>query len=184
MGLFDMFKGAPKDEKKRESDTWQNLNNLFVHSFESADQLGRKGNELKDTASGFYKGVLSGDRTKIAPAANAAVNMADAQKREQAQMGTARGGGQSSGNQQIDQQTQALIASLMGEAQTGSADKLAAMGSGDTSAMMSALGIASGTESNLSSLLHQDIKDKNASAAKMWGSLISGGIKLATGGLG
>ncbi len=30
MGFFDMFKGAPKAEKKQESDTFQNLNNLLL----------------------------------------------------------------------------------------------------------------------------------------------------------
>lgn len=179
---MSIFSGAPAGEKKQESDSWQNLNNLFVNSFESADKLGRKGNEAQNQASGFYKGVLAGDRTKIAPAANAATEMSDAQKREQSQMGTARGGGAAGDNQQREAHTRQLISSLLGEQQTSSADKLAAVGSGDINAMMSALGIASSTEGNLSSLLHKDVSEKNASAAKMWGSLISGGINLATAG--
>ena len=98
-------------------------------------------------------------------------------------MGTARGGGAIDTNQQIESQTRQLISSLLGEQQGSAADKLAAVGSGDTNAMMQALGIASSTESNLSSILHTDVKEKNASAAKMWGSLISGGMNLLTGGL-
>ncbi len=119
MGFLDSFKGASKDEKKRESNTWNNLDNVFKSSFSSG----------------------------------------------------------------VDH-TRQLISSLLGEAQIAAGDKLAAIGSGETNAMMSALGVASGTESNLSSLLHQDIKEKEASAAKMWGSIIGGGLKLATGGLG
>lgn len=183
MGFFDMFKGASSGEKKQESDTFQNLNNLFSSTYSDAVGLGRRGKDESGVAGDFYKGIVSGDRTKVAPAANAAVDMADAAKREQAQMGTSRGGGQGSSNQQVDEHTRALIASLMGEQQAGAADKLAAMGSGDTNAMMNALGIASGTESNLSTLLHQDIKEKNASAAKMWSSLISGATSIATAGL-
>lgn len=184
MGFLSMFKGASKDDKKKESDTYQNLNNLFSSTYTEGVDLGKRGKQESGVAGDFYKGIVTGDRTKIAPAVNSAVDMADAKKREQSQMGTARGGGQSSDNQQIDEHTRALISSLMGEQQAASADKLAAMGSGDTNAMMSALGIASGTESNLSNLLHQSNKEKDASAAKMWGSLIGGGIKLATGGLG
>lgn len=184
MGFFGLFKGASKDEKKRESDTWQNLNNLFSSTYSNSVGLGKSGKEATGTASDFYKGVVKGDRTAIAPGVNAAIDAADAAKREQGQMGTARGGGASSVNQQVDEHTRALIASLMQEAQTGAADKLGTIGSNDTNAMMNALGIASGTETNLSSLLHQDVKEKNASAAKMWGALIGGGIKLATGGLG
>lgn len=184
MGFFDMFKGASKGEKKQESDTFQNLNNLFSSTYSSGVGLGESGKDATGTASTFYKGIVKGDRTQLAPAVNAAVEGSDAAKRQQAEMGTSRGGGSSSGNQQIEDHTRALISSLMGEAQTSSADKLAAIGSNDTNAMMSALGIASGTETNLSKLLHTDVSEKEQSAAKMWGSLISGGMKLATGGMG
>lgn len=184
MGFLSMFKGAPKDETKMESDTWHNLNNVFGHSFSTGVDLGERGKEESGKASSFYKGVLSGDRTAMAPAVNSALEGADAAKRERSNMGTARGGGVAGENQQVQQHTQDLISSLLGEAQTGAADKLAAIGAGETGQAMSSLGIASGTETNLSSLLHQDVKEKNQSAAKMWGSLISGGIKLATGGIG
>lgn len=184
MGFFDMFKGAPKDEKKRESDTWNNLDNVFKSSFTSGVDLGQRGKEATGTASSLFKGIAKGDRTAMAPAVNAAVEGADAAKREQGQMGTARGGGMAGENQQIQDHTRQLISSLLGNAQIGAADKLAAIGSGETNAMMTAEGIASGTETNLSSLLHQDIKEKNESAAKMWGSIIKGGLKLATGGIG
>ena len=179
---MSIFSGAPKGEKKQESDTWQNLSNLFGSTYSSAVALGEKGADSTDSATSYEKGILSGDRTKVAPAANAAADMADAQKRERAQMGTARGGGVAGENQQIETHTRDLISSLLGEQQSNAADKLAAIGSNDTNSMMSALGIASGTESNLSSLLHTDVKEKNAAAAKMWGSLISGGINLATAG--
>ena len=184
MGFLSMFKGAPKDEKKRESDTWNNLDNVFKSSFQSADALGKSGKENTDTASSRFKGIAKGDRTALNPAVNAAVETGDAMKREQSQMGTARGGGMAGENQQIQDHTRQLISLLLGEAQIAAGDKLAAIGSGQTNSMMSALGIGSGTESNLSSLLHQDIKEKNQSAAKLWGSIIGGGIKLATGGLG
>lgn len=183
MGIFSGFKGAPGDEKKQETDTWHNLSNLFGSTYTHSEELGKKGIADQADAAGFFKGVLSGDRTKMAPGTNAAVDSGDAAKREQGQMGTARGGGTAGNNQQIEAHTRQLISSLLGEAQTGAAGGLAAIGGQDIGAMMSALGIASGTETNLSGLLHTDVHEKDASAAKMWGSLISGGMKLATAGI-
>ncbi len=183
MGIFSAFKGAPKGEKKQESDTWQNLSNLFGTAYTEGSDLINKGQERQNDASGFFKGVLKGDRTAVAPAANAAVNAGDAAKREQSQMGTARGGGANAQNQTLEQHTQALISSLLGQAQEGAAEGLASMGGQNVGAGIGGLGVASGTESNLSSLLHTDVKEKNASASKMWGSLISGGLNIATAGL-
>lgn len=180
MGLFT---GASKEERQRQESTWNNLGDISKTSMTSAGELGKKGKEDMGTASNLFQSIAKGDRTALAPAVNAAVEGADAAKREQAQMGTARGGGASSHNQQIEDHTRELISSLLGEAQVGAADKLAAIGSGETNQAMTALGIGSGTETNLSSLLHKDIAEKDASAAKMWGSLISGGLSLATGGL-
>lgn len=180
---MSIFSGASKGEKKQESDTWQNLSNLFAHSFGEGAEQERKGNENQDLAGGYYKGILAGDRTKLAPAVNAAVDTADAAKREQAQMGTARGGGVAGANQQIESHTRDLISSLLGEQQGGAADKMAVLGEGEIGQSMNALGIASGTEGNLSNILHKDVAEKNASAAKMWGSLISGGLNLATAGM-
>jgi hypothetical protein len=180
---MSIFSGASKGEKKQESDTFGNLNNLFSSTYSSGVGLGEKGSDALDTAAGFQKRLVSGDRTAIAPAANAAVGAADAAKREQAQMGTSRGGGVAGQNQEIESHTRELISSLLGEEQSGAADKLGALGEGELGQSMNALGIASGTESNLSSLLHRDVSEKNASAAKIWGSLVSGGMNLLTGGL-
>ncbi len=180
MGLFG---GASKGEKKQESDTWQNLSNLFGSTYGHSEQIGQKGIGNQADAAGFFKGVLSGDRTKVAPGTNAAIDSADAAKKEQAQMGTARGGGAVGNNQQIEAHTRQLISSLLGEAQTGAAGALGTLGTEQVGEMGGLLNTASGTEGNLSSLLHKDVQEKNASAAKMWGSLISGGLNLATAGL-
>jgi hypothetical protein len=64
-------------------------------------------------ASDFWKSILSGNSTSIAaataPLTNAAVNQADAAKRQEASMGTARGGGTNEGNQQIESNTRATV---------------------------------------------------------------------------
>jgi len=182
MGLFSAFKGAPSSEKNRESNSWQNLDNLAGSTYGHSEQLYQQGVGEKSDASGYFKRLLTGDRTVMAPQADAATASADAAKRQQGQMGTARGGGAVGNNQQIEDHTRQLISSLLGEAQGGAAGNLAGMGGQDVGNALNALGVASGTYSNLSNLLHSDIKEKNASASKMWSSLISGGLKLATGG--
>jgi hypothetical protein len=183
MGLFGAFKGAPKDEKKKESDTWQNLNNLFGSTYGHSEQIGQKGIADQADAAGFFKGVLRGDRTAIAPGTNAAINAGDAAKREQAQMGTARGGGAVGANQQIEAHTRQLLSSLLGEQQTAAAGALATIGNEEMGHMGNLLNTASGTETNLSNILHQDVREKDQSAAKMWGSLLKGGLNLATAGM-
>jgi hypothetical protein len=183
MGFFSLFAGAPKDERNQQKDTWSSLGNISKTATGNASDLTGRGKEATGTASNLFTSIAKGDRTALAPAVNAAVEGADAAKREQAQVGTARGGGASSGNQQIEDHTRQLVSSLLGEAQVGAADKLAAIGSGETNQAMTALGIGSETESNLSSLLHKDIAEKDATAAKMWGSLIKGGLSLATAGV-
>lgn len=176
MGLFT---GADKYEKQQQANSWNNLSNIASSSLSSAKGLEATGKENTGVATDFFRGVAKGDRTAMAPAINAVTESADAAKREQAQMGTARGGGASSYNQQVEQKTREVIANLMGQSQAGAATELANIGGNETQSMLSALGISSGTESNLSSALHQDISEKNASAAKMWGALIGGGMKLA-----
>jgi hypothetical protein len=183
MSIFDAFKGAGKGEKKQESDTFQNLGNLFSSTYSTGVGLGEKGGNALDTAVDYNKRLVSGDRTAVAPAVNAAVGASDAAKRERAQTGTARGGGVAGENQEIEDHTHALISSLLGEQQTSAAEKLGALGEGEVGESMNALGISSGTESNLSGLLHKDVSEKDAAAAKMWGALVSGGINLASGGL-
>ncbi len=183
MGFFGLFKGAPKDEKNMESDTFRNLSNVFGTQYTQGSNLQNKGQANQNEATNFFKGVAKGDRTAIAPAVNAAVEGGDAAKREQAQMGTSRGGGANAGNQQLEAHTQALISSLLGQAQEGAAGELANIGGQQTGMGIGEIGQGAGTETNVSSLLHQDVAAKNASAAKMWGSLVSGGLNLATAGL-
>lgn len=66
-----------------------------------------------DSAGGFWRDILSGNRTATvtaaAPAVNAETAQLDATKREQAQMGTSRGGGVAAGNQQAQSQGRAAI---------------------------------------------------------------------------
>lgn len=66
-----------------------------------------------DTAGGYWKDILSGNRTATmtaaAPAVNAEMAQADAARREQATMGTSRGGGVAAANQQAQSAGRAAI---------------------------------------------------------------------------
>lgn len=183
MGFFGLFGGAPKSEKEQQSKTFSDLGNLFGTVSKSGEDLTKKGNAAQGRAANFFGRTLSGDRTAIAPAVNTAVEAGDAAKREEAQMGTSRGGGTNAGNQERETHTRSLMASLLGQAQEGAADKLAAIGGEDINAGIGAEGTAGAIGTNLSSLLNTDIQQKNQAASKMWGSLIGGGLKLATAGL-
>ncbi|MGH7182113.1 MAG: hypothetical protein ACREJN_09065, partial [Nitrospiraceae bacterium] len=84
-----------------------------------------------DTASNYWRGITQGNRTSLtsaaAPVANAALDTSDAAKREQATMGTGRGGGVNAANQQAQTQTQKNITDATQAAQGAGAQQLGAV---------------------------------------------------------
>ena len=80
------------------------------------------------SAAGYFKNLLSGNRTaalqSVAPGANAAQTQADAAKRTASSMGTARGGGTAGTNQQIDSNTMASIQNALFGVKSGAATSL------------------------------------------------------------
>lgn len=178
------LKGAPKEEKQQQQETWSNLLGIGKTAQGESAGFGKQGKAATGDAMSYFKRLLSGDRTAVAPAANAAVETSDAQKREQAKMGTARGGGANAGNQKRESDLRGQIMSLFGKQQEGAAKGLQEIGATDLNAMLQSLGLGAETESTVGNMLTSDINQKNASAHKLWSSIIGGAAKLATGGLG
>ena len=85
-----------------------------------------------DESMGYFNKLLSGDRATakqaIAPEANAAVAGSDAAKRQEARMGTARGGGTAGVAQTRGTDVTAQIDNMLFGARSGAAGKLGAMG--------------------------------------------------------
>lgn len=172
------FKGAPKEEKNQEKQTWSNLMGLGETARQEAGTLGAEGKEAKGDAVNYFQRLLKGDRTAIAPGVNAATATSDAQKREQATMGTSRGGGTNAANQTRENDLRGQAMSLFGNQQQGAAGNLASIGQNDIGQMISSLGLSGNIESSTGDLLHRDIQEKGAAAHKLWGSLLGGAAKL------
>jgi hypothetical protein len=156
--------------------------NPFLKSISTtAGQFGSSGPSDIGSVSNFYRTLLGGNRQQImqqaAPAANAAREMADASKREQAKMGTARTGGTAAGNQQIEDEVRRQIDSIIGQQQAQAAQGLKGVSDTELQTMMNALGIGASTAQS-------DINSRRAASAQMWDSLIGGAGKILGAGIG
>lgn len=180
---MSMFKGAPKQEKQMQQQTWANLAGIGDTARTEAGQLGQSGQQAKGEATNFFSRLLKGDRTAVAPGVNAATAASDAQKREQATMGTARGGGAGAANQQRESGLRGQIMSLFGQQQEGAGKELSQIGQNDIGQMLTSLGLSGNVENSLSQTLGKDIQEKNAAAHSLWGSIIGGAAKLGMSAL-
>lgn len=83
-------------------------------------------------SSDYWSKLLSGDRSTmqqaVAPETNAVLSQADAEKRQQGSMGTARGGGVAANNQQTEDASMAKIDNLLFGARPMAAGQEAAIG--------------------------------------------------------
>lgn len=170
--------GDPMDPKSVQSDAWGSLNSLVGKTGDMASRIGDRGIGTGDDVTRYFQTLLSGDRnalmTAVAPAANAARDSADAMKRERAEMGTSRGGGVAGENATIDQQTQAVIDSLIGVLGPQAAESLMQMSSQDLAALSSLLGLSVGAAGNLGAQATDYLTGKDARSSQMWSSLIGG----------
>lgn len=116
-----------------------NLNNVFNWALPFAQGLGTSGQNVTNAGVGdlsqagnYYKKLLSGNRSDLfqaeAPAVNSAIGAGDASKRNLGASGTARGGGVSASNQQIDDKTRATIDNLLFGVRPGAAKELGDIG--------------------------------------------------------
>lgn len=128
--------------------------------FAAGNATTAQGLEDLGTSGAYWKKLISGDRATmqqaVAPETNAVLGQADAAKREQASMGTARGGGTAGANQQVQDESMAKIDNLLFGARPQAAHEEAAIGGkeadigqSELSAALRALGIGEGAASDL-----------------------------------
>lgn len=119
-GFLGIGGSSQKTDRGRELGGWNAEWNVFNAGLPLATSTATAGQGTTskalgslDTAGDFWKDLLSGNKTSTAQAAapitNAAVDQADAARREQAAMGTSRGGGVAAGNQQAQQNTMKTV---------------------------------------------------------------------------
>jgi len=117
-GFLGLGNSSAKTDRKETLQGYGDLGNLFNFGISTAKQgIG--------AAQSYYGKLLSGNRTvaqqAVAPEANQLNAASDAQKREQSQMGTARGGGTAPANQTRQTDVMGQIDNLLFGAQSGAA---------------------------------------------------------------
>ncbi len=175
--------GAPKQETQAQQQSWDNLNSLFQTAQDTAKSFGASGSHTLDDVTNHFKTLLSGDRQAtadaVAPAANAARAGADASKKQEADMGTARTGGTNAQNQQREDATRSQIDTLTAGVKPAAAQALTAIGENDIAAMMQSLGLGTTATGTVGAQTSSDITSRREAAAQMWGSLLGGGASIA-----
>lgn len=129
------------------------------------------GMDSLQNADKFWKDIMSGNRTATAaaaqPAVTAATDMADAARKQEAVMGTSRGGGTNAGNQQVEALRRATIsndifgvrpAAAVQSAQVGSTE--AAVGTSQMQQALQALGLS---EQAAAELINSSIQSRDLS---------------------
>lgn len=191
--------GGPSSTQKN---AWANLNSLFNISTQQGQQLGQKGTNTQNAGiadlnqvANYWKNLLSGNRQAIqqeeGPAINQITQGADAQKRQEAQMGTSRGGGTNATNQKRATDTQAQIDTLIGQAGPTAAaglanvgSEIAGIGTADISAMLNALGIGVSAEGTVGGQATDQRIQELKSQSDLFSSLIKGAADIGAAYLG
>ena len=98
------FMGIGGKNSNQQNQSIGNLNNLFNFGMNAGQNAISSGNSALGAAGSYWSSLLSGNKANmnqaVAPETNAIASAGDAQRRQQASLGTARGGGVSGGNQQ------------------------------------------------------------------------------------
>jgi hypothetical protein len=165
--------GSIKTDRSQQLQSYGQLNNLFNFGLSSGTNATSSGSGALGGAQNYYQNILSGNRAQVnaavAPGVNSTLSAADATRRQQANMGTARGGGVASTNRTAGDTTVAQIQSQIFGAKPGAAAGLSSTGSAEGSLGTSELGIANsaaGTNLGVSMQSRQDELDRNANVTE------------------
>lgn len=131
--LFSIFSGnSANTDRGQQLEGMGDLKNVFNYSFPTGKSefstgqqtQGKALSDLGDPAS-YYHNLLTGGRegalSAVAPTVNAANASTDAQKRQLADFGTARGGGTAETGQQLDTAKMTSIDNAIAGARSGAA---------------------------------------------------------------
>jgi hypothetical protein len=153
-GFLGIGNSSAKTDRNQTLASYGQLNNLYNFGLNTGKSGLSAGTEAQGGAQSYFQSILSGNRSAnlqaAAPTTNAVLSQGDASRRQQATMGTARGGGVASTNQtQKDTQMKQIDDALFG-ARGDAAKETAQIGSAETAQALQALGVAGGAaEANL-----------------------------------
>lgn len=136
------------------------------------------GTDATSKAAGYNSKILSGDRSSImsalSPEIGAITGLANQNKKQQASMGTARGGGTDALNQQQQQNTQAEVSNTINTARPEAAKSEAGLGTSLLGTANSAAGTLTGDAINSYKTTSAQNAATGAAAGKLASTLIMG----------
>jgi hypothetical protein len=151
----------------------KNLNNIFNTGLTQGTSDLTQGGADTSKAAGYNSGILGGDRSSImqalSPEISGITGRADAQRKEQANLGTSRTGGTNADNQQQQQRTDAQVSNLIGTARPQAAQQLASIGANQSGLGTNLLGLG---EKTVADMYPTDVK-KNQETGQAAGQIAS-----------
>jgi len=161
----------------------KDLHNVFNFALPQGEEGAKSGEAKLDDAGQYWEQLLHGNRTAVtqavAPETNMIRSASDAQKRQQAAFGTARGGGTAATNQTRETDTQAKVDNAILGARPEAAKETAKIGSAELQAALNALGLGVTAGTNLGNLGIDAKKQSDANSAaagEAAGQLISAAL--------
>ena len=180
-GFMGIGGSGAKADRSWQSLSAGGLNSIFNWALPSAQSSIGAGMGNLQKAGSFWQTLMSGNRSAVnqavAPQVNAANTQADAQKRQLAASGTARGGGVACQQQQTDTNKLAQIQNLLFGARTTGASELGKIGAQEGAIGANLAADAGNAATNLGALgtnaRGQDLQQQNA-LGQGAGELIAG----------
>ena len=165
--ISNLFGGHAKNtDRKEELSGFGDLNNVFNFGINQSRNANAAGNDLLGQAGAYDTRLLSGNRNTvnqaIAPVANEATDQTDAEKRQIAASGTARGGGVNATNQNLDANKQAIIDNAANSAIANAAKGATEVGGIETANANRLLGIAADAGGNAADIASKSRGESNA----------------------
>lgn len=200
-GFLGIGGDARKTDRGQQLKGYGELGNVFNFGMDTSKSLLPQGTQAQQSglsdlekAQQYWANILSGNRTATAaaaqPATQAATAQADAAKRQQAAMGTARTGGTAAANQTIDDSTRATIDNAIFATRPQAATETARIGTSKASIgssivteALNALGLSGNSAANLTSIASGSRATSeaiNQQVQQQWGEVI-GAIMLGAG---
>ena len=170
-------------EEQQQQNAFGNLNSLLGTANSAGSSFGKQGQQNLAGVEKYFQSLLSGDKAAtagaVAPAANSATAASDAQRKEHADMGTARTGGTAALNQMSADQLRAYIGNLIGAQKGTAAQELKGISDTELSAMMNALGLSASASGTEAGVIGADLASRRQASSSMWSSLLGGIAKFA-----
>jgi hypothetical protein len=178
--IFSLFSGSGANtDRKNQLAGFGDLNNVFNFALPNAEAGYNAGQATQKSAlsqlsspAQYYQSLLSGNRQAtqqaVAPVASAANAQADAQKKQIANSGTARGGGVNAVGQQVETNKNATVDTAINQAKQGAAagatsvaGATSKVGDSQLSAALNLLGIGDKAATSLTSLAGDSRAESN-----------------------